>query len=49
MRTLIEAGKVLGQKVGRNYLVNKHSAAAFKRHPTFGRPRDAAPQAKPKK
>ena len=39
MRTLIDSGLVRGEKVGRNYIVDPTSAAAFVRHPTAGRPR----------
>jgi hypothetical protein len=39
MRLLVEAGKVLGVKLGRNWLVSVSSAAAFSRHPSMGRPR----------
>jgi hypothetical protein len=39
MRKLIQAGKVLGVKIGRNYLVDRNSAKAFDRHPSAGRPR----------
>lgn len=39
MRQLIADGKVIGVQVGRNYLVLRESAAAFKRHPDAGRPR----------
>lgn len=40
MRQLVREGKVLGMKVGRNYLVDRRSAAAFERHPYLGRPRE---------
>jgi hypothetical protein len=39
MRKLVQDGKVLGVKVGRNYLVDSNSAKAFDRHPSAGRPR----------
>jgi len=39
MRLLVEAGKVLGVKLGRNWLVSVSSAAVFSRHPSMGRPR----------
>lgn len=39
MRTLVEEGKVIGKKVGRNYIVSRKSAAAFVRSETEGRPR----------
>lgn len=39
LRRLVNAGKVTGFKLGRNYLVSRSSAAAFDRHPTAGRPR----------
>ena len=39
MRTLVEGGKVIGKKVGRNYIVSRKSAAAFVRSETEGRPR----------
>jgi hypothetical protein len=39
MRKLVQSGKVLGVKIGRNYLVDAGSAKAFDRHPSAGRPR----------
>ena len=42
MRTLVDTGKVLGRKVGRNYLVSAASARAFQRSETMGRPRGKA-------
>lgn len=39
MRKLVQTGKVLGVKIGRNYLVDRDSAKAFDRHPSAGRPR----------
>lgn len=39
LRRLIGAGTVVGVKVGRNYLVDRESAAAFQRHPYLGRPK----------
>lgn len=39
MRQLVQSGKVLGVKIGRNYLVDRDSAKAFDRHPSAGRPR----------
>ena len=39
MRTLVEGGKVIGKKVGRNYIVSRKSAAGFVRSETEGRPR----------
>jgi len=39
MRTLIDQGRVAGAKIGRNYIVDPTSAAAFHRHPSAGRPR----------
>ena len=39
MRTLVDQGKVSGAKIGRNYIVDPASAAAFHRHPSAGRPR----------
>jgi hypothetical protein len=39
MRKLVASGKVVGVKIGRNYLVDRHSAKAFDRHPSAGRPR----------
>ena len=44
LRTLIEAGKVRGVKIGRNYLVSESSARAFRRHPSAGRPRGGKPK-----
>jgi len=39
MRSLVESGKVVGMKVGRNYIVSRKSAAAFVRSEAEGRPR----------
>lgn len=39
MRQLVADGKVIGVRVGRNYLVLRESAEKFKRTPTEGRPR----------
>lgn len=39
VRRLIVAGRIAGFKFGRNYLVNKKSALAFKKTPGRGRPR----------
>ncbi len=39
MRQLVQSGRVLGVKIGRNYLVDRDSAKAFDRHPSAGRPR----------
>jgi len=39
MRSLVNAGRVVGMKVGRNYIVSRKSAAAFVRSETEGRPR----------
>jgi hypothetical protein len=39
LRTLVNAGTVVGMKVGRNYIVSRKSAAAFVRSQTEGRPR----------
>jgi hypothetical protein len=39
MRTLVQTGKIMGVKIGRNYLVDRDSAKAFDRHPSVGRPR----------
>lgn len=39
LRRLVNAGKIVGFKLGRNYLVSAASAKAFDRHPTAGRPR----------
>jgi hypothetical protein len=41
MRSLVDAGRVTGMKVGRNYIVSRASAAAFVRSPSEGRPRGA--------
>lgn len=39
MRQLVADGKVIGVRVGRNYLVLRESAAKFTRSPDEGRPR----------
>lgn len=39
MRLLVQSGKVAAAKIGRNYLVSRAAAAAFRRHPSAGRPR----------
>ncbi len=39
VRKLVREKRVAGLKFGRNYLVNRHSAAAFKKKPGYGRPR----------
>lgn len=39
MRLLVRSGKIPADKIGRNYLVSKAAAAAFRRHPSLGRPR----------
>lgn len=39
MRSLVDAGKVVGMKVGRNYIVSRKSAASFVRSEAEGRPR----------
>ena len=36
---LICEGKIVGQKVGRNWLVLRESAEGFSRHPSMGRPK----------
>lgn len=41
MRTLVQTGKVLGVKAGRNYLVDRAAAEAFERQPGMGRPKTA--------
>lgn len=44
LRELVKAGKVDGEKRGRNWVVSRASLAFFTRHPTAGRPRrEAAP------
>jgi len=39
MRHLVQSGRVVGMKVGRNYIVARASAAAYVRSETGGRPR----------
>jgi excisionase family DNA binding protein len=39
VRRLILAGRIVGFKFGRNYLVNRKSALSFKKTPGCGRPR----------
>lgn len=39
MRNLAASGRIPAAKVGRAYLVLRSAAAAYKRHPTAGRPR----------
>ena len=36
---LICEGKIVGQKVGRNWLVSRKSIQGFVRHPSMGRPK----------
>jgi excisionase family DNA binding protein len=36
---LICEGKIVGQKVGRNWLVSRKSIEGFSRHPSMGRPK----------
>jgi hypothetical protein len=44
LRQLVKAGKVRGEKRGRNWIVSAADIAFFQRHPTAGRPRrEAAP------
>lgn len=42
LRQLVKAGRVRGQKAGRNWLVAAADVAFFSRHPTAGRPRTRA-------
>jgi len=39
MRLLVNKGQIPAAKVGRNWLVSRAAAVAFKRHPTLGRPK----------
>jgi hypothetical protein len=39
MRKLVAQGTVRGLKIGKNYLVDRRSAAAYTRTPGMGRPR----------
>ena len=39
LRKLVTAGKIAGRRCGKLYLVSRSAAAAFRRHPTAGRPR----------
>lgn len=39
VRKLVREKKVSGFKFGRNYLVNRASAEAFKKKPGYGRPK----------
>jgi excisionase family DNA binding protein len=41
LRKLVKAGRIAGQRIGRNYLVSRAAVEHFKRHPTMGRPRFA--------
>lgn len=41
LRKLVKAGRIAGQRIGRNYLVSRAAAEQFRRHPTMGRPRFA--------
>jgi len=49
MRSLVQGGRVVGLKVGRNYIVSRASAAAYVRSETEGRPRSAKPKRAAKK
>jgi len=40
----VQGGRVVGLKVGRNYIVSRASAAAYVRSETEGRPRSAKPK-----
>jgi hypothetical protein len=44
MRSLVQGGRVVGLKVGRNYIVSRASAAAYVRSETEGRPRATKPK-----
>jgi hypothetical protein len=44
MRSLVQGGRVVGIKVGRNYIVSRASAAAYVRSETEGRPRATKPK-----
>jgi hypothetical protein len=44
MRSLVQGGRVVGVKVGRNYAVSRASAAAYVRSKTEGRPRATKPK-----
>jgi siroheme synthase len=44
MRELVQGGRVVGLKVGRNYIVSRASAAAYVRSETEGRPRAVKPK-----
>lgn len=39
VRNLIRQQRVIGFKFGRNFLVNRASAAAFRKKPGYGRPK----------
>lgn len=39
VRNLVRQKRVVGFKFGRNFLVNKASAAAFQKKPGYGRPK----------
>lgn len=43
MRKLVKAGRIPGKRIGKNYLVSRTAAEAFRRHPTCGRPRRLLP------
>jgi hypothetical protein len=44
MRALVQGGRVVGIKVGRNYIVSRASAAAYVRSESEGRPRANRPK-----
>jgi hypothetical protein len=39
LRKLVQADRVRGIRIGKNYYVDRESAAAYQRHPSRGRPR----------
>lgn len=49
MHTMIDAGRIKAEKVGRSYAVLRSSAAAFKRQPGMGRPTKSAYRKTPAK
>lgn len=42
LRRLIQSGRIPGRRIGSAWIVSRTAAAAFRRHPTRGRPRRSA-------
>ena len=49
VRRLIRDGVIQATRIGRAWLVDAESVAAFQRHPTMGRPRAVKPKRAAKK